>query len=290
MKRVLVTGSSGFIGRHATAPLVRAGYDVHVVGSRGSAGVASHVVDLMDRTAVADLLNEVRPTHLLHFAWYAEHGKFWTSPRNLDWVAASLSLFGAFADAGGERAVFAGTCAEYDWTGDSHLSEDASPSRPGTLYGTCKNALREIVLKATPPAVAWGRIFFLYGPDEHRDRLVPSILNPLQTGGEAVVRSGGHVRDLMHVTDVAAAFVALLDADVTGTVNVASGTAVTLGEVARTLGELTGRPDAVRVEDAPGTPTNPKVMTADVTKLAATGFRPRYGLRDGLATLVKGTT
>ena len=286
MKRVLLTGGSGFVGRHAVAPLVRAGYDVHLVGGRASAGVTSHVVDLMDRAAVGELLSAVRPTHLLHFAWYAEHGKFWTSPLNLDWAAASLTLFRAFAETGGTRAVFAGTCAEYDWTGDTHLAEDVTPSRPGTLYGTCKNALREIVTKAGGPAVAWGRIFFLYGPDEHRDRLVPSIVGPIRRGEVATVRSGGHVRDLMHVTDVAAAFVALLDADLTGTVNVASGQSVTLGEVARTIGDLAGRPELVAVEDAPGTPTNPKVMTADTTKLASTGFRPRYGLRDGLATLL----
>ena len=143
-----------------------------------------------------------------------------------------------------------------------------------------------MVLAAGGPAVAWGRIFFLYGPDEHRDRLVPSILNPLKRGEPAVVRSGGHVRDLMHVADVAAAFVSLLSSDVVGTVNVASGTAHTLGEVAHVLGELTGRPDLVTAEDAPGTPTNPKVMIADTARLAAAGFRPRYTLRDGLATLV----
>ena len=286
MNRVLLTGSSGFIGRHAVTPLLRAGYDVHAVGRREGAGVTSHVVDLMDRSAVADLMNAVRPTHLLHFAWYAEHGKFWASPLNLDWTAASLHLFRAFADAGGQRAAFAGTCAEYDWTGDGHLVEDVTPSRPATLYGTCKNALREIVRNVQGPSVVWGRIFFLYGPDEHKDRLVPSILAPLRRGEPAVVRSGGHVRDLMRVTDVAAAFVALLGSDLTGTVNVASGHPVSLGDVARTLGELTGRPDLVRVEDAAGTASNPKVMTADITKLAATGFRPRYDLRGGLTTLL----
>ena len=286
MKRVLLTGGSGFIGRHATAPLVRAGYEVHVVGRREGAGAVSHVVDLMDRGQVNDLLAAVRPTHLLHLAWYAEHGKYWTSPLNLDWTAASLVLFRAFAEHGGQRAVFAGTCAEYDWS-DPHLVEDVTPSRPATLYGTCKNALREVVLKAGGPAVGWGRIFFLYGPDEHRDRLVPSILGPLRRGEVATVRSGGHVRDLMHVTDVAAALVALLASDLTGTVNIASGRPVTLGAVARTLGELTGRPDRVHAEDAPGSPGNPKVMTADASKLAGLGFVPRYGLRDGLATLLR---
>ena len=286
MKRVLLTGGSGFIGRHAVAPLLRAGYEVHAVGRHAAADVTSHVLDLMDRSQVTRLMAEVRPTHLLHFAWYAEHGKFWTSPLNLDWVAASLNLFRAFAEAGGQRAVFAGTCAEYDWA-EPHLVEDVTPSRPATLYGVCKNAVREVVLKTGSPSVGWGRIFFLYGPDEHRDRLVPSVLAPLKRGEPAVVLSGGHVRDLMHVTDVAAAFVALLGSDLSGTVNIASGQAVTLGDVARTLGDLVGRPDLVRVEDAAGTASNPKVMTADTTKLADLGFRPQYGLRDGLATLLK---
>ncbi len=280
MKRVLLTGGSGFIGRHAIAPLNRVGYEVHAVDRRSSG------IDLMDRRQVDDLVARVRPTHLLHFAWYAEHGKFWSSPLNLDWTAASLNLFRAFADAGGQRAVFSGTCAEYDWTGDPQLVEDVTPSTPGTLYGTCKNSLREIVLKAGGPTVAWGRIFFLFGPGEPRDRLVPSILGPLQRGETATVRSGGHVRDLMHVADVAAAFVALLDSGLTGTVNIASGHPVTLGDVARTLGDLVGRPDLVRVEDAPGSATNPKVMTADASKLTSLGFNPRYGLRDGLATLL----
>ena len=55
------------------------------------------------------------PTHLLHLAWYAEPGLFWRSPENLRWVEASLRLLRAFAEHGGQRAVMAGSCAEYAW-------------------------------------------------------------------------------------------------------------------------------------------------------------------------------
>src|ERR1700722_19624324 len=116
MNRVLLTGSSGFIGRHAVDELARLGYEVHVTSRQKSdlSGAITHQVDLLDAHQTADLLRAIKPTHLIHFAWYVEHGKYWTSLSNLDWVAASVGLFKSFAENGGRRAVFAGTCAEYD--------------------------------------------------------------------------------------------------------------------------------------------------------------------------------
>ena len=68
-------------------------------------------------------MKDLRPSHLLHFAWYVTPGKFWTSPENIDWLQASLDLVTSFLDCGGERSVIAGTCAEYDWTGNGILRE-----------------------------------------------------------------------------------------------------------------------------------------------------------------------
>ena len=71
-----------------------------------------------------DLIEEVRPSHLLHFAWETRHGYFWQAPENQIWAEATVDLARAFKDAGGRRAVFAGSCAEYDWAasdqGDRH--------------------------------------------------------------------------------------------------------------------------------------------------------------------------
>jgi len=287
VKRLLITGASGFIGRQAVLALRGSADEIHAVHhtARQMSDSRNHAVDLMNPDQVDRLMERVQPTHLLHLAWYAEHGKFWTSPLNLDWVAASLHLFQSFVTNGGHRAVFTGSCAEYDWAA-SPLNEETSPSSPGTLYGVCKNSLRQMIEKFTPIPVAWGRVFFLYGPGEHPNRLVPSILNPLLKDQPAVVRSGGHIRNLMHVNDVAAAFAAILKSPVTGIVNVASAQAVSLGDVARMLGELTGKSHLLRIEQAEGTPQNPLVLTADTAKLSSLGFVPRYSLRDGLSTLL----
>jgi nucleoside-diphosphate-sugar epimerase len=247
----------------------------------------NHTVNLLDRQQVDRLMERVQPTHLLHLAWYAEHGKFWTSPLNLDWVAASLGLFQSFVNNGGQRAVFAGSCAEYDWHHAGALSE-TSVANPNTLYGVCKNSLRQIVEKfadQSSVSLAWGRVFFLYGPGEHPNRLVPSILNPLLTNQPAIVRSGGHLRNLMHVEDVARAFVHILRSSAAGPVNIAGSEAVSLGEVAGMLGEMTGKPHLLKIEHAEGTPQNPRVLVADTGKLRSLGFTEKYSLRQGLLTL-----
>lgn len=289
-RRVLVTGASGFIGKQVVHALRGHADQIHTVQhtARQMSDSFNHTVDLMNPEQVDRLIERIQPTHLIHLAWYAEHGKFWSSRLNLDWVAASLKLFETFAEQGGERAVFAGTCAEYDWE-NSPLNEQTSANNPGTLYGICKNALRQIIEKyavQTSVSVAWARIFFLYGPGEHPNRLIPSILNPLLNDQPAIVRSGAHIRNLMHVNDIAAAFVKILNSSATGIVNVAAGEEISLGDVARTLGEMTGKSHLLQIENAAGSRENPLLLTADTTKLKSLGFTPRFALRDGLATML----
>jgi nucleoside-diphosphate-sugar epimerase len=248
-----------------------------------------HSCDLLNPAETAAVIHSVGPTHLLHFAWYTEHRKFWTSPLNVDWAAASLHLLRAFADAGGHRAVCAGTCAEYDWSHEV-CSERETPTRPRTLYGVCKNSLREVAERFADQAgmsFAWGRIFFLFGPDEHPDRLVPSIIHPLRRGDPAACRAGSHVRDFLHVADVADAFASVLDSRVTGPVNIASGEARSLGRVAEYLADRLGRRGLLSVGSTPFTPDNPIVLRANTTRLRSeVGWVPRFNLTTGLDDVI----
>ena len=137
-KRLLFTGAGGFIGRQAAPYLLEGGYEVHAVDIRPIVleGCEVHTADLMNASDAKRLVEHVRPTHLLHMAWYVEHGKFWTSLDNTQWVEASLNLLREFISNGGERAITIGTCAEYE-TGHPVCLEDDSPCRPATLYGAC---------------------------------------------------------------------------------------------------------------------------------------------------------
>lgn len=298
MKRVLVTGAHGFVGRHSLAPLVERGYEVYAVASKprdddddvSADEVRWRACDLLHESDVETLVREVAPTHLLHFAWYVEPGKFWSSRENLRWAEASLRLFRAFAERGGRRIVAAGTCAEYDWA-DGLCSESETPLRPATLYGACKHAtsvVLEALAREAGLSAAWGRIFFLYGPAEPASKFVASVTRSLLKGEEARCTHGRQRRDLLHVADVAGAFAALLDSDVEGAVNIASGHAVELREVVGKIAEKTGREDLVRLGAVPAPDGEPPLIAAEVKRLSEeVGFRPAFDLDAGLDDTIR---
>src|SRR3954447_5098583 len=138
MKRVLVTGAGGFIGRHVIRPLWESGFEVHTVSRRTTVQAdGEHLADLHNVDEMQAVLERVRPSHLLHLAWYVKHGEFWTSLENVRWLSSSANLLLAFSEIGGKRVVSAGTCAEYQ-RGHDICVEDATPCRPSTLYGSSK--------------------------------------------------------------------------------------------------------------------------------------------------------
>jgi nucleoside-diphosphate-sugar epimerase len=274
VSRVLVTGAGGFIGWHAVAALQERGHDV-----------LSPRVDLLAAGSADELVRDARPTHLLHLAWYAVPGKFWTAPENEAWVDATLRLLRAFYAAGGQRAVGAGTCAEYDWSRGGVLSEATTPVRPATPYGQAK--AQTFAAAQELGELAWGRIFFLYGPREHPDRLVSSVARRLLAGEEAPTSEGTQVRDFMHVADAAGAFAALVDSDATGAVNVASGEPVTVAAVVDGVAHAAGRPDLVRRGALPPREGEPAELVADVRRLRdEVGFAPRFDLERGVRDTV----
>jgi nucleoside-diphosphate-sugar epimerase len=295
MSRVLVTGATGFIGRGAPAALAAHGLEVHAVHSRHApppeaVGAVWHRADLLDGPAIDDLVADVAPTHLLHLAWYAEPGAFWRSAENLRWVEASLHLLRAFAAHGGQRAVLAGSCAEYAWTDRTICSEDSTPCRPATLYGASKHALRIIAepfAQETGLSLAWGRVFFVFGPHERAERLGGSVARSLVLGERARCSHGRQVRDFLYSEDLADAFVALLRSPVEGPVNLASGTPVPVRELVQSLAEAAGRGDLIELGALPSAAGEPSELVADVTRLRSeVGWVPASSLHERAADTI----
>lgn len=289
-----MTGATGFIGRHVLDPLLARGFEVHAVTSRTAPAQADpvrwHRADLLSCDGAAEVLAAVRPTDLLHLAWYAEHGRFWTAVENVGWVSATLRLAQAFAEHGGRRAVLAGTCAEYRWGGRGACVEATTPLEPATLYGTAKHATRAVLEAASDELgieMAWGRVFFIYGPGEAPGRMVASVIRALLAGDRAQTSDGRQIRDFLHVRDVAGAFAALLDSPVTGSVNVGSGAARPLRDVIMAIGEATGRVDLLDVGALAARVGDPDELYADPARLRdEVGFTPAIGLDAGIGSTV----
>jgi nucleoside-diphosphate-sugar epimerase len=272
----LVTGGSGFIGRMALAALRRRGFDIAALTSQAAAprpdleGVRWVTADLLAGDDLERLVTEIAPTHLLHLAWYAEPGAFWRSPQNVRWVEATLRLLRAFHGARGRRAVLAGTCAEYRWGDETHCTEGRTPLAPATLYGASKHAVRTVAepyAEGVGLSLAWGRIFFVFGPFEHPARLVSSVARALVGGEEALTSAGEQVRDFLSSVDLGDALAELLASDVRGAVNVASGEPLRIRDLVEAIASAAGRPDLLRIGARPTSAEEPRVLTADVTRL-----------------------
>ena len=282
--RILLTGASGFVGRQVLAELVRQGVETVAVGRTRPEGFDGEFieVDLLQPEACPALVARAGSTHLVHMAWYAEHGKFWTSPLSLRWLEATVRLVESFCIAGGRQVVAAGTCAEYDWS-VGFCREDDSPLIPATLYGTAKDATRRLVqaiCEAHSVPCAWGRIFLPYGPGEDGRRLIPSLIEVF-TRRQAPFRvNAGAYRDFMHVEDVGRGFVQLLLADAAGSYNISSGQPTQIAEVVCLIAEACGADPRLVLDLATERPGEPKLLLGDSRKLKALGWQATHRLAD----------
>jgi nucleoside-diphosphate-sugar epimerase len=288
--RILLTGASGFVGGAVLRALSQRGVETVALSRRAPTVAEDYVwrdVDLMQPPAVAAALNAIRPDAIIHLAWIVEHGAFWTSATNLDWITASCRLALSGRAAGVQRFVGVGTCFEYDCTASHICREDGTPLRPTLLYGVSKDAARR-VLSALALShdfeFAWARLFFLYGPGENPRRLVPSIARALAAGQLAECSAGRAVRDYMDVRDAAEALVALALSPITGAVNIGSGEGNSVRRIVQILGRVAGRSELLRVGALPDREGEPARIVADITRLRdEVGHRTGRPLEDGLA-------
>lgn len=289
MKKVLVTGASGFIGRN-TLPLLRAkGFDVHCVyNSNIPADLINynwHKGNLLISDDVKSIIEKVQPEFLLHLAWETSHGKFWNSNNNFAWVKASLDLIQHFKNNGGKRIVCAGTCVEYDF-GTQACTEISTALKPNSVYGMCKLSfymLCRAFCQRNELSFAWGRIFYLYGPFENPNRLVPFVIRSLQSSQKTKTTLGNVVRDYLHVNDVALAFVEVLSSGLIDAFNISSGTPVKISEIIRTIGIKTGKEELLDMGAIEAAAGEPEFIVGDNSRLVnEVNWFPQYSLDQGL--------
>jgi nucleoside-diphosphate-sugar epimerase len=128
---------------------------------------------------------------------------------------------------------------------------------------------------------SWARIFYPYGPDEHPQRLISSLINGWQAGLPLHLNNPECVRDYIHVKDVASALLDIAEQRVAGAVNVGTGLGVRLREIDCLIRERLGIMDNAACPSAgSGGPLD--AVIADSQKLRSLGWQPRYNIRSGI--------
>jgi nucleoside-diphosphate-sugar epimerase len=284
----LVTGASGFIGRHLVRALRARGVEVAGVSRREApvdiAGVRWSRADLADAAAVDRIVAETRPEVIYHLASHVVGRRELAEvrPAFAANLASTVNLLVAATAAGTGRIVLAGSMEE------PALADGEAPSSP---YAAAKGAASLYAglfraLYATPLVTA--RIFMVYGPGQRDEsKLVPYAIRRALAGEAPAISSGARPVDWIYVDDVVAGLVALgekpgLEGE---TVDLGSGELVTVREVVeRICRQAGGPPPAVgALADRP----LEAVRRADVARTATRlGWRPEVGLDEGLARTI----
>lgn len=295
-RRVVVTGGTGFIGRHLIPRLASSGFDVHVTartqGSEQAAPVESDVtihpgVDITNMDAVGSVLREIAPDIVFHLAAAGV-----ASPRH-DLVAlTSVNVLGtanvleAARGAGVDRAVHVSTGLV---AGDM-----ASLNRNGRLsdaYVATKCASEILALHAArtaPTQVVIARLFPVYGPDEPSGRLIPDVIIHGLRDQTVELREPAHQRSYLHVTD------AISGIEAAGIRALPSGTVVSLGgtepvrldELVERILSIVGGGKLLAGGDV--SPLGAQALLPDLDAAhRLLGWRPTIELDEGLRRMVR---
>jgi nucleoside-diphosphate-sugar epimerase len=282
--RVILTGSTGFVGRYVARELERQGLEYFGI-QRGMVSDSRTIqMDLLGNNELMALFQKLKATHLVHVAWYAEHGKYWNSDLNLEWISATKRLVEAFCSSGGKHVVITGTCAEYDWS-HGHCLEDVTPLNPNTLYGICKDTTRrviELVVEKHGASMSWARVFFPYGPGEASQRLIPSLFKAFKGEILPFGVNASSYRDLLHVEDAARAVLACTQSNFVGAVNICSGTTVQISKVVDAVAKINNCDPGIILKLAPKKQETTHFLVGENKKLRSLGWKQEITLDHGL--------
>lgn len=232
--RILVTGGTGFLGRHLVRALLARGAAPHLLVRPATAKALQagpcpvHGAELEDPEALAALVHALRPEVVFHLGGFTSPARDLTHSAEVIAVnyAATVALANAALEAGVARFITTGTSEEYGRQG-APFAEDL-PERPLSPYSASKAAaslwLRMLAGTHGFPMVLL-RPFLIYGPGQPPPKLVPTAILAALSGEDFPMTSGTQMRELTFVGDVVDGLLAAATRPeaVGGTFNLGSG-------------------------------------------------------------------
>jgi nucleoside-diphosphate-sugar epimerase len=305
LPRALITGATGFVGSHLTRHLLARGFEVHALCRRCSSferledvrhRLHVHTASLTDRHGLRRVVGAIMPQYIAHLAAATMHAG--TSATAAAIVRTNLLGTVNLIDAcdGIDYAGFVNAGDAFEYGPKRRPAKESDRCRPTTLDGRAKEIA---TLYARYAGLARGRpivtlrLFSVFGPGDHPDRLVPRLIADASAHAPLDLSHPTVGRDYLYVEDVAGLFTAALRASrrLGGEVlNAGSGRRVTLAELVERVCAFTGSRSEVRWGAFPLASHDRGCWTADVTRLhAALRWRPRFSLEEGLRATIRGT-
>ena len=295
--RILITGSTGFVGSYLIRELLDRGHHVGaIIRPESDAWRISEVRErvrfivgsLDDIPALRSAIAAFEPDAIAHLAWWGVRNTDRNSPIQARNIGPAVELAGLAAELGVKMFVGAGSQAEY---GQYHRSigED-DPARPTTLYGMAKVATATMageLCHRNGVRFAWVRLFSTYGPKDHDHWLIPQLIRALKAGRRMPLTKAEQRWGFLHVRDAASGLRTVIEAEAaSGVFNLGSPEAPPLRETILAIRDLVDPAGELGFGEIPYRLDQVMVLKADVTRLQSLGWQPRIALKEGLRDMV----
>jgi len=308
MSKVLVTGADGFIGSHLTEMLVQAGHDVRALCQYNSFSSWGWLDDSAYRSDIEVVLGDVRdPAQMrsickgvdtvFHLAAliaipYSYHAPSSYVDTN---VQGTLNVLQAALDSDVRRVVHTSTSEVYGTARIVPIRED-HPLQAQSPYSATKigaDALAYSFFSSFNLPVVTARPFNTYGPRQSARAVIPTVITQLLAGRQSIKLGAlTPTRDFNFVQDTCRGFLALAgcDAAIGKTVNIGSGTEISIGDTVQLIAELIGSDVQIECDEQRLRPANSEVerLVCDNSLIQAlAGYRPNHTLREGLTQTIE---
>jgi len=291
--RVVVTGSSGFLGswicrvlaeRHEVTALVRPSSDIYRLQ-----GIDGLRIERRESADWAAFISAAKPDALVLADWWGVGNQDRNDERQSDNIERMERLAVAARDAGVGLVIGVGSQAELGPV-SNRITEDL-PDNPTTKYGEAKVAARKAaqqVLEGSATRFAWLRIFSTYGPSDTDTWLIPQLIDTLTKGEVMDLTKGEQEWSYLHAFDLARAFEAVIENEtMSGVINVGNPKTIILKDAIHIIADKLSAQHLLGFGNMDYRPDQVMKLEPACESLTAIGWKPIVSFENGSAQTIQ---
>jgi len=283
MKKILITGCTGFIGSSLVSFFLSKKYDIIAISRKNISNSKIQFIkaDIFDHKKINKLIKKTKPDYLIHLAWETDPKKYLNSKNNFQWLHSSLNLYLNFCKHGGKRALITGSCAEYDFN-QFFLKEDFIKKKNYTRYSLCKEIFLNHAFKISKiynTQLLWARLFWIYGLNQKKGRLIPDLIKSAKSKKKIYLKNPNFFINLLNVHDVSVALFKAFQSQLNGVINIADKKNIKVIDIANKCNHVFKN---LNLKYTLKKKQNSRPYLVEIKKLNLLNFKKFYTLEKGL--------
>jgi nucleoside-diphosphate-sugar epimerase len=286
--KILVIGG-GFLATSIIERLQAEGHDLIVYSRRNRPEIACQQIsgNIFDFEEFVKIL-QWKPQIVIHTAWITTPGIYKNDKSNADYATFTTKLAKELVSTDVEHLIILGTCAEYGSTHTPCIAGTSTLS-PRSFYAKQKVstllAVKEL-MKDSSCRLTWSRIFYPYGPNQDKGRLIPSIITSLETGVAMILEDTTSIYDWITTRDVASAISWVIRNNLPTEIDVGTSIGYKNLDILRTLEELLHLENYLPADKTHQTGFNEVLVMDKDSSLLKSGWSPQDTLISGLKWMI----